>query len=196
MLEEILKLRMKVYDCEFEAEGPQAFIHEQSEAFRKLLADMTQQPVASQLRDQTDTLSSPESQSPPLLLGRNVLPKNSPAAILQKVLTWNNHTKDVSCAVLPDGPLRTADTVLLLLLGYRELRELNEVSAMALNRGLKAAGFNQFRLDRIMSPYLKDLLVIRSGVGKGGRYRLTTRGIEKALELVETLAALLPDPLP
>ena len=67
---------------------------------------------------------------------------------------------------------------------------------MILNRGLKSAGFSQFRLDRILTPYLKDRLVLRSGVGKGGRYRLTTRGVEKAQDLVQNLAALIPDPLP
>ena len=46
-----------------------------------------------------------------------------------------------------------------------------------------------------MAPYLKAKLVLRSGVGKGSRYRLTTRGIKKAQELVQTLASLLPDTL-
>ena len=45
------------------------------------------------------------------------------------------------------------------------------------------------------APYLKAKLVLRSGVGKGSRYRLTTRGVKKAQELVQTLAALIPDPL-
>ena len=47
-----------------------------------------------------------------------------------------------------------------------------------------------------MTPYLKARLVLQSGVGKGSRYRLTTRGVEKAREIAATLAALLPDPLP
>ena len=68
--------------------------------------------------------------------------------------------------------------------------------ALALNHALKAAGFDDYRLDREMAPYLKAKLVLRSGVGKGSRYRLTTRGIKKAQELVQALAALLPDPLP
>ena len=190
---EKLKLRIKVHDCELEAEGPQAFVHEQFEAFRQLLADMTQKSVLSDLRDKTDFSLSQES--PALSLDKQALPKNSPAASFQKLLAWNDRTQQVTCAVLPEGPLRTADTVLLLLWGYRELRGFGEISALVLNKGLKSAGFSQFRLDRIMTPYLKDRLVLRSGVGKGGRYRLTTRGVEKAQDLVQTLAALIPDPL-
>ena len=193
---EKLKLRIKVHDCELEAEGPQAFVHEQFEAFRKLLADLTQRSVLSELRDKTDRVPSEGLSSPPRFPHEKVLPKNSPAAALQKLLAWNDRTQQVTCAVIPEGHLRTADTVLLLLWGYQELRGLSEISAMILNRGLKSAGFSQFRLDRIMTPYLKDRLVLRSGVGKGGRYRLTTRGVEKAQDLVQNLAALIPDPLP
>ncbi len=191
---EKVKLRIKVHDCELEAEGPQAFVHEQFEAFRQLLADMTQKSVLSDLRDKTDFSLSQES--PALSLDKQALPKNSPAASFQKLLAWNDRTQQVTCAVIPEGHLRTADTVLLLLWGYRELRGFGEVAALVLNKGLKSAGFSQFRLDRIMTPYLKDRLVLRSGVGKGGRYRLTTRGVEKAQDLVQTLAALIPDPLP
>ena len=191
-----LKLRIKVRDCEIEAEGPQTFVHEQFEAFKQLLADMTQKSVLSELRDETDRVPSQELSSPPRFPHEQALPKNSPAAALQKLLAWNDRTQQVTCAVIPEGHLRTADTVLLLLWGYQELRGLSEISAMILNRGLKSAGFSQFRLDRIMTPYLKDRLVLRSGVGKGGRYRLTTRGVEKAQDLVQTLAVLIPDPLP
>lgn len=193
---ENLKLRIKVRDCELEAEGPQTFVHEQFEAFKQLLADMTQKSVLSELRDETDRVPSQELSSPPRFPHEQALPKNSPAAALQKLLAWNDRTQQVTCAVIPEGHLRTADTVLLLLWGYQELRGLSEISAMILNRGLKSAGFSQFRLDRIMTPYLKDRLVLRSGVGKGGRYRLTTRGVEKAQDLVQNLAALIPDPLP
>ena len=193
---ENLKLRIKIRDCELEAEGPQTFVHEQFEAFKQLLADMTQKSVLSELRDETDRVPSQELSSPPRFPHEQALPKNSPVAALQKLLAWNDRTQQVTCAVIPEGHLRTADTVLLLLWGYQELRGLSEISAMILNRGLKSAGFSQFRLDRIMTPYLKDRLVLRSGVGKGGRYRLTTRGVEKAQDLVQTLAALIPDPLP
>ena len=98
--------------------------------------------------------------------------------------------------VLPEGSTKVADTVLLLLLGYRELRGASQVSALDLNQGLRSAGFDDLRLDREMAPYVRAKLVLRSGVGKGSRYRLTTRGVKQANELVQTLAALIPDALP
>ena len=193
---ERLKLRIKLRDCEFEADGSQAFVNEQFKAFRQLIADMTQKSVVSALRDKADIVSSREPLPPTPFPDKPLLPENSPDASFQKLLAWDNRTQQVTCVVLPEGPSRTANTVLLLLLGHRELRGSGEISALALNQGLKTAGFSQFRLDRIMAPYLKDLLVLRSGVGKGRRYRLTTRGLEKAQDLVQTLAKHIPDPLP
>ena len=169
---ENLKLRIKVRDCELEAEGPQTFVHEQFEAFKQLLADMTQKSVLSELRDETDRVPSQELSSPPRFPHEQALPKNSPAAALQKLLAWNDRTQQVTCAVIPEGHLRTADTVLLLLWGYQELRGLSEISAMILNRGLKSAGFSQFRLDRI-----HDALPERSAgtaIGSWERWTVST----------------------
>ena len=149
-----------------------------------------------QTREKEDFLSSRESKVPPLPDAKTGIARNAQAKSFQKLLVWDNRTQQVKSTVIPDGPMRIADTVLLLLLGYRELRGLSQVPALDLNEGLKAAGFDQLRLDRIMSPYLKDRLVLRSRVGKGSRYRLTTRGVKQAHELAQTLVALLPDPLP
>ncbi len=191
-----LKLRVKASDYELEAEGSRDFLNEQYEAFKQLLEDVAQKPVVSKSREKDDFSSSRQSQVPPLPDEKTVVPQNSQAKSFQKLLVWDDRTQRVTSTVLPDGPTRIADTVLLLLLGYRELRGLSQVPALALNHALKAAGFDDYRLDREMSPYQKNRLVLRSGVGKGSRYRLTTRGVKKAQELVQTLAALIPDPLP
>ena len=191
-----LKLRVKASDYELEAEGSRDFLNEQYEAFKQLLEDVAQKPVVSESREKIDIPSSHESETPPLPGDKTAIPGRSPVKSFQKLLVWNDRTQRVTSTLLPDGPTRIADTVLLLLLGYRELRGLNQVPALALNHALKAAGFDDYRLDREMSPYLKARLVLRSGVGKGTRYRLTTRGVKRAQELVQSLAALIPDPLP
>ena len=190
-----LKLRVKASDYELEAEGSRDFLNEQYEAFKQLLEDVAQKPVVSKSREKIDIPSRRESKTPPLPDQKTVEPSNSQAESFQKLLVWNDQTQRVKSTVLPDGPTRIADTVLLLLLGYRELQGLSQVSALALNQGLIAAGFDDYRLDREMAPYLKARLVLRSGAGKGSRYRLTTRGVKRAQELVQTLASLIPDPL-
>ena len=191
-----LKLRVKASDYELEAEGSREFLNEQYEAFKRLLEDVAQKPVVSATAEKTDFPSSRDSRVPPLPDEKTGASRSSQAKSFQKLLVWNDRTQRVTSTVLPDGPTRIADTVLLLLLGYRELRGLSQISALLLNQGLRAAGLDDFRLDREMAPYLNARLVLRSGVGKGSRYRLTTRGVKKAQELVQTLATLLPDPLP
>ena len=191
-----LKLRVKASDYELEAEGSRDFLNEQYEAFKQLLEDVAQKQVVSKSREKDDFSSSRESQVSPLPDDKTDVPQNSQVKSFQKLLVWNDRSQRVTSTVLPDGPTRIADTVLLLLLGYRELRGLSQTSALLLNQGLRSAGLDDFRLDREMAPYLKAKLVLRSGVGKGGRYRLTTRGVEKAQDLVQNLAALIPDPLP
>ncbi|MCY4613236.1 MAG: hypothetical protein OXB94_06425 [Nitrospira sp.] len=187
-----LKLRVKASDYELEAEGSRDFLNEQYEAFKQLLEDVTQKPVASRSREKIDIPSQRASKTPPLPEKKTVEPLNSQTKSFQKLLVWNDRTQRVKSTVLPDGPTRIADTVLLLLLGYRELRGLNQISALLLNQGLKSAGLDDYRLDRELAPYLKARLVLRSGTGKGSRYRLTTRGVKRAQELVQTLSALIP----
>ena len=190
-----LRLRIKASDYELEAEGSRDFVREQYEAFRRLLGDGSEKSVLPESRDGVESSTAPESPASPLPGEKTGGQRNARTESFQKLLAWDSRTQQVKITALPDGPMRIADTVLLLLLGYRELRGLSQVSALDLNEGLKAAGFEQVRLDRIMSPYLKDRLVLRSGVGKGSRYRLTTRGVKRAQELAQSLAALLPDPL-
>ena len=191
-----VRLRVKASDHELEAEGSRDFVREQYEAFRRLLGDAPQKSVASTSGGDIDSSSSQPSPAAPLPGEKKAVQEKPPAKSFQKLLVWDNRTQQVKSTVLPDGPMRIADTVLLILLGYRELRGLSQVSALDLNESLRAAGFDQLRLDRVMSPYLKERLVLRSGVGKGSRYRLTTRGVKQAQESAQTLAALIPDPLP
>ena len=190
------KLRVKASDYELEAEGSRDFVREQYEAFKRLLGDVPGKSAVPESRDPIERSSSPQAPASPLPREKAVVPAKSETKSFQKLLVWDDRTQQVKLTVLPDGPTKVADTVLLLLLGYRELRGASQVSALDLNQGLRSAGFDDLRLDREMAPYVKARLILRSGVGKGSRYRLTTRGVKQANELAQTLAALIPDALP
>ncbi len=190
------RLRVRASDYELEAEGSRDFVREQYEAFRRLLGDVPGKSAVPKSRETIERSPSPQAPASPLPGQKADVPGRSQIKSFQKLLVWDDRTQQVKLTVSPDGPVRIADTVLLLLLGYRELRGLSQVSALDLNQGLRSAGFDDLRLDREMAPYVKARLVLRSGVGKGSRYRLTTRGVKQANELVQTLSALIPDPLP
>ena len=86
--------------------------------------------------------------------------------------------------------LKEASTILLLLLGYRELRAITDVSVIVLKQSLKHSQWSVSRLDRILKNYSKDRFVMKIGRGKGGKYRLTHLGIQKAREKMLELRPL------
>ena len=76
-----------------------------------------------------------------------------------------------------------------LLFGHKRLREEEDIPVTVLTEALKQSGCPVKRLDRILTIYTKDHSVLRSGRGKGGKYRLTNLGLKKAEALVEELDA-------
>ena len=190
------RLRVKASDYELEAEGSRDFVREQYEAFRRLLGDVPGKSAVPKSRETVGRSPSPQALASPLPGQKADVPGRSQIKSFQKLLVWDDWTQQVKIMVFPESPTKVVDTVLLLLLGYRELRGASQVSALDLNQGLRSAGFDDLRLDREMAPYVKARLILRSGVRKGSRYRLTTRGVKQANELVQSLSALIPDSLP
>ena len=84
----------------------------------------------------------------------------------------------------PGGKYPEADAVLLLLLGHKRLRNEEDVPVTVLTEALKQSGCPAKRLDRILTIYTKDHSVLRSGRGKGGKYRLTNLGLQKAESMI------------
>ena len=93
---------------------------------------------------------------------------------------------------LPQGKNKDAVTALILLLGFRVIRNQQEVSVLNLNKALKKSGVSPHRLDRMLSAQTKDQLVLKAGKGKGGGYQLTQKGAFRAQELALNLSNLLP----
>ena len=152
-----LKLRIKASDYELEAEGSRDFLNEQYEAFKQLLEDVAQKPVVSKSREKDNFSSSRAiAGASPARRQNRCSSGRSPVKSFQKLLVWDDRSQRVTSTVLPDGPTRIADTVLLLLLGYRELRGLNQVPALAAESGTQIRRLRRLTgLDREMAPYLK-----------------------------------------
>ena len=97
----------------------------------------------------------------------------------------------ITLSALPRGEQREGDATLILLLAYRVFWEEEEMAGARLLDGLQRSGYQVDRVDRIMDRFVEaaEPLVMRTGVRRGVRYRLTTRGLAKANELVQELAA-------
>ncbi|GJL63731.1 MAG: hypothetical protein NPIRA04_23850 [Nitrospirales bacterium] len=160
--------------------------HDVTQQFQKFL-DL----IAELNKRMTDQGQSTASNTP--ISEQNHLSQISPSrAFLQQVFD-NDHRSSALIYRLPPHNAETlANVTLMLLLGYQELRQMQEVPVTVLNQALVRSSLKIARLDRILKPYIRERLVVKRGRGKGGYYRLTDLGIRKATEKIREHVALLP----
>ncbi|HKN87951.1 MAG TPA: hypothetical protein VJV04_13905 [Nitrospiraceae bacterium] len=164
---------MKIDGQEFEAEGQSDLVTRQFEAFRLLIQGARQvtgeHPTHLEERGSLD------------LAPHEAIPQASHRdADLAKLFQVSPQTQLLSLCEPPGGKYPGADAVLLLLLGHKRLRNEEDVPVTVLTESLKQSGCPVKRMDRILTVYMKDHSVVRSGRGKGGKYRLTNLGLKKA----------------
>ena len=163
------KLRVKVSGHEFEAEGNADLVSGHFEAFRTLVMGMG-------VAGNDGTVDRPRNFAAPA-------PRSAPSDETLHVppfIRVDRKTNALSLCVLPSGGTPDPDAALLLLLGHKEVHGTDDVPATDLIEALKQSGCPVGRLDRALAIHLRDHSVVKSGRGKGGRYRLTNLGIKKA----------------
>ena len=95
----------------------------------------------------------------------------------------------VSLTALPKS---TEDAALLIMLGHKDLRNNVSVTGQEIGDGLAQSGRPVPRVDRIMDKALTEAFVLKTGVKRGTRYRLTNQGLLKALNVAKGLVDSLP----
>lgn len=169
---EITKIRMKVGDHEFEAEGPAEMVQAQFEAFRSLLSIA---PI------KTEPPSAQEPVNPVENTG------NPSHVRLDRIMRAQGRV--VSLTAIPD---REEDSALLILLGNKEMRANESVTGSEVGDGLAQSGRPVNRTDRVMEKLISENYVLKSGFRRGTRYRLSNIGHQKALAVARELIASLP----
>ena len=165
-----LKIKVRIGQNEFEAEGPQEIVEKHFEAFSRLLSQpQTPASMVTKMTGASDgTFLIPESTSP-----------------FAKV--FHQEGKRISLIGRFDGTDRELDAALLILFGHKELRGADVVSADELLYGLNQTGYTLERADRLMRRGREQGLLNFSGVRRGTKYRLTMPGITRAKELGKEL---------
>ena len=158
---EAVKLRMKIGDHEFEAEGPREVVSAQLETWKQLAR-----------------------------LNADVVPETGLGTPPQHVFAVHEKEQLVSLRVNLYGQRRNADAALLLLYGYstRFANGNAEVSARRLKAALAASGHRPKRVDRAVAPYIEAGLVDKVGSHKSAAYVLTASGHVHAAALALRLA--------
>jgi hypothetical protein len=171
------KLRVKLAGGEFEAEGDPELVTRQFETFRALL----RWPAAAERENGVDREGRRSTSEP----ARTARPHDMPDIL--PFIRVDQKTNELSLRALPTGQTMEADAVLLLLLGHKQVHGKDDVPVTRLTEALKQSGCPVRRLDRALSIHLRDHSVVKSGRGKGGRYRLTNLGLKKAHNIATQL---------
>ena len=172
---ETTRIKVKIGDHEFDAEGPVQTVQAQFEAFREIVSSIPRQksePPASHTVQATDKTADANGM---------------PHIPIEKILHLSGRV--VSLTALPKS---ATDAALLIMLGQKDLRNNVSVTGQELGDGLAESGRDVPRVDRVMDSALKEQWVLKTGVKRGTRYRLTNVGLAKALTVAKELIESLP----
>jgi hypothetical protein len=166
------KIKIKIGDHEFEAEGPSDVVSSQFQAFKELIALQPRQIMSPSLQPEQQ-VSQNQQEPAPLLLDKMF-------KVDGRIVSLTAH------AGSPD------DATLLLMLGQKQFRGNDAVTGQELGDGLEHSGIRVLRVDRIMDKFVKEGFVLKIGLGRASRYRLTNPGMTKAMVIARELLANLP----
>jgi hypothetical protein len=162
------RLKIKIGDHEFEAEGPSDVVQGQFAAFRELVASIGERRE-----------SAPKDAAKQNAGG-------GPLA-LEKIL--ESEGKIIWPTVRASS---VEDAILLILLGQRQLRSNDSVTGAEILDGLRESGQGVTRVDHRLDKLTGDGSVITIGANRGRRYRLSAAGVTKAQEVARDMISLVP----
>lgn len=176
------KLKLKIGQFEFEAEGDPQVVHEQFQAFKELIAMHPQTPsVASPATYDVRIggATSPPLSTPPV--------QDTPFSVIDFDKIARRDERVVSLTIRPASP---SEAILLILLGQKILRGNDSVTGGEVISGLSATGGTSVqRPDRVLEKLATDGDVMAFGEGRGKKYRLTNNGMSKARQIASTYIA-------
>lgn len=169
------RIKVKIGDNEFEAEGPVESVKAQFDAFKEMLSLMPAPMVPRSARSNVQPVENKASTDTP------------PHISIEKIL----HTagRVVSLTALPAS---SVDAALLIMLGHKDMRNHLSVTGQEIGDGLAQSGRPVPRVDRVMDKAIEDAHVLKTGIKRGTRYRLTNQGLLKALNVAAELIQSLP----
>jgi hypothetical protein len=172
---ETSKIRIKFEGHEFEAEGPAESVQRQFEAFKEMVTSSTRQVSQPARPSIVQNKQSKDN------------PNGFPHVHLEKILHVSGRI--VSLTAIPTS---TEDAALLIILGHKDLRNNLTVTGQEIGDGLAQSGRPVPRVDRIMEKAIDDAFILKTGIKRATRYRLTNQGLNKALAIAQELINSVP----
>lgn len=172
------RLKIKLGNHEFEADGPAEAVQSQFQAFKDLVATLPQHTGKNTQSPIPESITHPD---PP------ALQRVDSSALLDKMFRQNSRV--VSLTAPPESE---TDATLLILYGQRFYRENENATGSEILDGMSESGFRKPRIDRILRGLADEGEVIITGAHRGKRYRLTNKGHAHAETIVRDTLAKLP----
>ena len=164
------RIKVKLGDAEFDAEGKPEDVKAQYDAFLKLLGSRPKAEAAPPLK-------------PALEKPNPATPGEVERGLLDRVFRQGDI---LSLAAIPSGEAREADTMLALLYGYFKISGEQTVTGTSLRRSALQSGVNIDRADRVLNGLIPDF-VLAGGIRKARRYQLNNRGIARAEAIIKAI---------
>lgn len=165
------RLKIKIGEHEFEAEGPADAVQSQFEAFREIVTALPQRKTESIGSENTNGGTTASSQN------------------LNPDAVFRSGGRVVSLTALPSSE---TDAVLMILFGQRFYRQNESVTGSEIIDGMEQSGYRTPRTDRILDGLSSEGAVSISGAHRGKRYRLTNLGLRRAEGVVRDAMSKLP----
>ena len=160
-----VKIRLKLRDNEFEAEGPDDLVRAHLSEFKGLMGNAISE------------------RTPPLANSAGT------DASLGLIYQPDKTLKTLTLRILPStdrGMLKqVANTLLLVLLGFHESLGIDEVPVLSAAQAIRRSGL--VKVHRLSNAFLSlqtDGYALKIGLGKGTRYQLTSKGQNAAQTLI------------
>ncbi len=166
------KVRIKIGEHEFEAEGNSETVQAQFLAFQAIISGL---PAKGQSKEVEEIAQVQE--------------KNTDAAHLPLVRIMRVQGRVVSLTAIPPT---LEDAALLIMLGNLELRNNEASTGQEIGDGLAQSGRPVPRTDRVVGKLMDEAYVLKSGIKRSSRYRLSNSGHKKALAVARELIDSLP----
>jgi hypothetical protein len=173
------RIKTKIGDHEFEAEGTPEFVQEQFRIFKEMVDSAPKNP---------QNVLPPATRSSTMA---EVKPStDNVEASLRKIMTFDEAERIVSLTVRPPT---AEDAVLLILFGQKEMLGHESVTGGTIMEGITSTGGLQVaRVDRLLEKLGKDGDVIVLGQHRSKTYRLTNSGLNRAREIASAMLFLVP----
>jgi len=188
LMTEFRRLKMKIGEAEFEADVPENKVQPMYAQFLFLLERRSQsgaRPIAAGVaaHQQEPDIEATFRIGP---AAESLSGQSFDQALLSRVFDLREDGA-VTLKMLPNGPDKNADAMLLLLFGYHQLKNEECVLATELFRAAEWSGIS---LRRPAKEFIRNgRFVIRGGQRKGSHYSLNSQGFAMAKEIAARMSA-------